>query len=75
MRLDQITKKGTKCKVVAINATDALRHKLLDMGFVTGAALEVVRVAPLFDPIELKIHRYLLALRKSEASLVEIELV
>jgi len=75
MRLDEITKSGTKCKILSIDATDALRTKLLDMGFVSGASLEVVREAPLYDPIELKIHRYLLSLRKSEAHLVQVELV
>jgi ferrous iron transport protein A len=46
MRLDEVTKSGTKCKIVSIKATDALRTKLLDMGFVSGADIEVVREAP-----------------------------
>ncbi|MCK9256834.1 MAG: FeoA domain-containing protein [Sulfurospirillaceae bacterium] len=75
MRLDKVTKKGTKCKIKAIKAKDALRYKLLDMGFVEGADCEVIRSAPLLDPIELKIHKYLLALRKSEASLIEVEVL
>lgn len=75
MRLDEVTKSGTKCRILSLDATDALRVKLLDMGFVTGASLEVVREAPLYDPMELKIHRYLLSLRKSEARLVKVELI
>jgi ferrous iron transport protein A len=74
MRLDEVTKSGTRCKVLSIEATDALRTKLLDMGFISGASLEVVREAPLYDPMELKIHRYLLSLRKSEARLIRVEL-
>jgi len=45
------------------------------MGFVSGADIEVVREAPLYDPMELKIHRYLLSLRKSEACLVEVDII
>jgi ferrous iron transport protein A len=43
------------------------------MGFVKGATIEVVREAPLFDPMELKIHNYHISLRKSEAKLIEVE--
>ena len=50
-------------------------HKLLDMGFVSGSVIEVVREAPLFDPMELKIHNYHISLRKSEANLIEVESV
>jgi len=50
-------------------------HKLLDMGFVNGACIEVVREAPLYDPMELKIHNYLISLRKSEAKILEVELI
>lgn len=75
MRLDEVTKSGAKCKILSLEATEALRVKLLDMGFVAGACLEVVREAPLYDPMELRIHRYLLSLRKSEAHLVQVELI
>lgn len=47
-------------------------HKLLDMGFVTGSEIEIIRDAPLYDPVELKIHNYHVSLRKSEANLIEV---
>lgn len=72
MRLSEIAS-GSSCKIVKSNATDKLRYKLLDMGFISGAVIEVVREAPLYDPMELKIHNYLITLRKSEASLIEVE--
>lgn len=76
MCLSNITKKGQKCKITSINSSNLkLKQKLLDMGFVAGAELEVVREAPLYDPMELKIHNYLISLRKSEASMLEVELV
>lgn len=75
MYLDNITK-GQRCKITNINSSNVkLKQKLLDMGFVFGAELEVVREAPLYDPMELKIHNYLISLRKSEASMLEVQLV
>lgn len=64
---------GKKYKIKNINANGRLFYKLLDMGFITGATMEVVREAPLYDPMELKIHNYLITLRKSEARLIEVE--
>lgn len=51
----------------------AIRQRLLDMGVTKGAELLVERVAPLGDPIEILIKGYHLAIRKSEAALIEIE--
>ncbi len=72
MGLDNI-RTGQKAKIMKINAKGKLLHKLLDMGFVNGTSIEVVREAPLFDPMELKIQNYLVSLRKSEAGLIEVQ--
>ena len=74
MGLNEI-KKGSIVKISKLNAKGALLYKLLDMGFVNGAVVEVIREAPLYDPMELKIHNYNLTLRKSEAKLIEIEMI
>ncbi|MBE0495839.1 MAG: ferrous iron transport protein A [Campylobacterales bacterium] len=74
MCLDELAS-GALCRIVKIHANDALKYKLLDMGFISGTQVSVVREAPLYDPMELRIHNYLLSLRKSEAKLVEVELV
>jgi len=71
MKLDSV-KSGTIVKIQKINATGKLMSKLLDMGFVNGADIEVIREAPLFDPMELKVHNYFISLRKSEAALIEV---
>jgi len=68
-------KKGQTCKLLGIHSTGKLKQKLLDMGFIVGADIEVVREAPLYDPMELRIHTYLISLRRSEAALVEVEVV
>jgi len=71
MKLDSV-KSGSIVKIQKINATGKLMSKLLDMGFVNGVDVEVVREAPLFDPMELKVHNYFITLRKSEAALIEV---
>jgi ferrous iron transport protein A len=74
MSLGEI-KSGQRCKLLKINSSGKLKQKLLDMGFVMGAFIEVIREAPLYDPMELRIHNYLISLRRSEASELEVELV
>jgi ferrous iron transport protein A len=51
----------------------AVRQRLLDMGVTRGAELLVERVAPLGDPIEILIKGYHLAIRRDEASFIEVE--
>jgi len=73
-RLDMMNQ-GQKVQVVKLHTNGKLMHKLLDMGFVNGSDIEVIREAPLFDPMELKIHNYNISLRKSEARLIEVIVV
>jgi ferrous iron transport protein A len=51
----------------------AVYQRLMEMGVYEGVELEVVRFAPLGDPMELKVQGYNLSLRKSEASCVKVE--
>lgn len=46
--------------------------RLEEMGVTPGEKVEIVRYAPLGDPIEIKIRGYLLAMRKEEASLIQV---
>ena len=71
MKLDTI-KSGNVVKIEKIHATGKLMNKLLDMGFVNGASIEVIREAPLFDPMQLRVHNYFITLRKSEAAMIEV---
>lgn len=73
-RLDT-TNIGQSVKIVKIHTQGKLMHKLLDMGFVSGSKIEVIRKAPLNDPMELKIHNYHISLRQSEANLIEVEAI
>ena len=50
-----------------------LRRHLLGMGFVKGSKIKVERVAPLGDPVKLKIKGYSVCLRKEEAKYIEVQ--
>ncbi len=58
---------GTSGIVTGIQVPPENRARLLEMGLLVGTALELVRFAPLGDPIEIKIRGYHLTLRKHEA--------
>jgi ferrous iron transport protein A len=47
--------------------------RLLEMGFVPGAQVALVKRAPLGDPLELRLRGYHVSLRRAEARLVQIE--
>lgn len=73
MTLDEL-KTGQPALVRRINGRGALRRRLMDMGMVKGTNIQMVRTAPMGDPVEYVLRGYHLSLRKSEAQLVEIEL-
>ncbi len=54
---------------------DAPPGRLLEMGLLPGTAVEVVRLAPFGDPVDLKVRGYHLSIRKHEAALIQIERV
>jgi len=66
-------KPGQKGKVVKVSGSGAIHRRILDMGVVPGAEIEVERVAPLADPVEFKLLGYHLSLRKEEARNVHVE--
>lgn len=70
-RLNQL---GVGCcgAVLAVEGDAELRRRLLEMGFCNGAAVEVVRRAPLGDPIEFRLRGYCLSLRQEQARHVRI---
>ncbi|MCS7082893.1 MAG: ferrous iron transport protein A [Bacteroidetes bacterium] len=48
--------------------------RLLEMGLLEGTEVQVVRFAPLGDPMEIRVRGYLLSIRRREAEAVEVEL-
>jgi Fe2+ transport system protein FeoA len=72
-KLSQL-KKGDRGKVVKIGSIKGnIRQRLLDMGLVVGSEVAVQGVAPLGDPVEIKIKGYNLTLRKEEAAGIDVE--
>ena len=65
---------GQKAVVLKINGAGAIRRRLLEMGIVAGTTVELVRYAPLGDPLELKINGALLSVRKVEAALIDVNI-
>jgi DtxR family transcriptional regulator, Mn-dependent transcriptional regulator len=64
---------GQRAKLVRVAGKGELHKRLVDMGLVPGAVVGVERVAPLGDPIEIKLRGYHLSLRKEEAALITVE--
>ena len=64
-----------KGRIARVGGRRGIRQRLLDMGVVSGAMIEVQRVAPLGDPIEVKVMGYDLALRKEEAANIQVDVM
>ena len=64
---------GKQAVIIRTNATAATNQRLAVMGMTRNAVVTVVRIAPLGDPIEVKIRGYSLSLRKAQARGVEVE--
>jgi DtxR family Mn-dependent transcriptional regulator len=60
--------------VIKINRRGSVTKRLADMGIGRGALIEVERVAPLGDPIDIKVRGYHLSLRKAEAANIAVRL-
>lgn len=58
---------GERARVAEIRVPAADRPRLMEMGLLVGTPVELVRFAPLGDPVELKVRGYHLTLRRHEA--------
>ena len=67
-------KQGETGKITSFKGKGEVRKHLMEMGLVRGSDIKVERVAPLGDPIEVKIKGYSLSLRKEDAKQIEIEI-
>ena len=71
MRLNEL-KTGQSARIERVGGEGALRQHFLDMGVIPGAEVTLVKLAPLGDPMELRIHGYELTLRLADAEKIEI---
>ena len=65
-------KEGQKGFISKVKGRGAFRKRIIEMGFVKGQEVEVVKNAPLRDPIEYRIMDYLVSLRRSESRLIQV---
>jgi len=72
MTLDEL-QPGARCTLTDITADGALGQRLMDLGFYPGAEIEIVRNAPLVDPVELHLDGYHVSIRHSEAKHLMVE--
>ena len=73
MKLSQL-KTGEKARIVGFAKENiAYRQKLLAMGLTRGTEIELKRIAPLGDPVEITVRGYSLVLRNREADILDIE--
>ena len=66
---------GQTARVDKVGGEGALRQHFLDMGVIPGVEMTLVKLAPLGDPMELRIHDYELTLRLEDAGRIEATLV
>lgn len=64
---------GKKSKIIEVNGQGALRRRLLDMGLTPRTEIMVRKVAPMGDPIELRLRGYELTLRIDDAKNIVVE--
>lgn len=64
---------GEKAKILKLTASGAIRRRLIDMGVLPDVEVELQSIAPLGDPIKIKIKDYYLTLRKAEAESILLQ--
>lgn len=64
---------GQEAVIAAVGGAGALRLRLLDMGLIPKTTVRVEKIAPLGDPIELRVRGYALSLRKEDARNIQVE--
>lgn len=58
--------------VTKVQGSGPVKRRIVDMGIVGETCIQVLKLAPLGDPMEIKVKNFNLSLRKSEAALIEV---
>lgn len=72
MTLDKLPV-GQEAVITVVGGEGALRCRLLDMGLIPKTHVAIKKVAPMGDPIEIRIRGYELTIRKEEAMKIEVD--
>lgn len=70
--LNQV-KVGETVKVTKIAGEGPIKRRIMDMGITKGVEVNIRKVAPLGDPLEITVRGYELSIRKADAELIEVE--
>ena len=73
MRTLKDVKIGETVRVTKVGGEGAIKRRIMDMGITKGVEIYLRKVAPLGDPLELRVRGYELSLRKADAEMIEIE--
>jgi len=65
-------KVGENATVVKLHGEGATKRRIMDMGLTKGVQVQVRKVAPLGDPMELNVRGYELSVRKADAEMIEV---
>ena len=64
---------GQSAIIKKIHGDGALKRRIMDMGITKGVEVNIRKVAPLGDPLEITVRGYELSIRKADAELIEVE--
>lgn len=67
------SKVGDTVRVVELHGEGAVKRRIMDMGLTKGVDVQIRKVAPLGDPIEVTVRGYELSIRKADAEMIEVE--
>ena len=69
-------KVGQKAEIIELKIKNKeIRRHLLDMGLTRGTEVEIKKIAPIGDPIDLKLRDYELCISKSDLEQIEVEVI
>lgn len=63
---------GQSGTISRVGTSGSLKQRFMDMGITKGTEVQVVKIAPLGDPIEIEIRGYNLSIRKADAEKIEM---
>jgi Fe2+ transport system protein FeoA len=74
MTLDQL-QEGQRARIDSLVGDDVVLQRLMEMGLLEDAEIEVLRFAPFGDPIEIRLQDYRLSLGRNEAARIRVTLL
>lgn len=64
--------KGRRVEVVSVDGEDSLAGRLSALGFLPGKVVEIIHIAPLLDPITVRIDRQEISVRRADANHITV---